>query len=226
MKVTVEELRVMFGEFNALIFGGRLPEVPFEISAAKGALGKCVYRATMTPDGRRRFSDFKIRISAAVEMDRALLEDVVIHEMIHYFILIHNLEDTSPHGEIFKALMRSINASYGRHIAISHRSMPEEQARAADSRRKLHVVAAIYFRSGECGVKVLPRVAERIAGFYNAITRAAAVGKVELYISDEPFFNRFPVSAALRIQKIDEDVLRANLAGARPLTVRGGRLVQ
>ena len=226
MKITVEEVRRMFGEFNALIFGGRLPEVPVEISAAKGALGKCVYRANMTPDGRRRFSDFKNRISAAVEMDRALLEDVVIHEMIHYFILIHNLEDTSPHGEIFKALMRSINASYGRHIAISHRSMPGEQARAADSRRKLHVVAAIYFRSGECGVKVLPRVAERIAGFYNAITRAAAVGKVELYISDEPFFNRFPVSAALRIQKVDEDVLRANLAGARPLTVRGGRLVQ
>lgn len=104
--------------------------------------------------------------------------------------------------------------------------MPEETACAADSRRKLHVVAAIYFRSGECGVKVLPRVAERIAGFYNAITRAAVVRKVELYITDEPFFSRFPVSAALRIQKVDEDVLRANLAGARPLAVRGGRLVQ
>lgn len=226
MQVTVEVVRRMFGEFNALIFGGRLPEVPFEISAAKGALGKCVYRATMAPDGRRRYSDFKIRISAAVEMDRELLEDVVIHEMIHYFILIHNLEDTSPHGEIFKALMRSINDTYGRHIAISHRNTPEETARAADSRRKVHVVAAIYFRSGECGVKVLPRVAERIAGFYNAITRAAVVRKVELYITDEPFFSRFPVSAALRIQKVDEDVLRANLAGARPLAVRGGRLVQ
>lgn len=220
MKATVEFVEEKIVEFNELIFAGRLPKVPVRITASASALGSCVHKSMPRPDGTSRHFGFELRVSARVDLSERELEDVIIHEMIHYFILYNGLRDTSPHGVIFKSLMQTINASYHRNITISHSYTPEQKEQVCGDRRSMRVIAAIWFRSGKAGVKVLPRVERTILDYCRAVKRLPDVERVDLYMSDNPYFGRYPRSGALRIYQISPEDLKTNLRGARPLSLK------
>lgn len=226
MRATVDFVRRKIAEFNVLMFAGRLPEVPVRITDSASTLGMCVSKTTRLGDGRLRHHDFELRISARADLSERELEDVIIHEMIHYFIHYNGLQDSSPHGDIFKSLMRSINASFKRNITISHRYTPEQHAQVRGTKRGWHVIAAIRFRGGKAGVKVLPRVEETILKYYRAVIKLPDVKDVDLYLSDSPFFNRYPNSGALRIYEVSASDLDANLEDAERLAFERGHIVK
>lgn len=81
------------------------------------------------------FTDFKISISDYYSMTSDNLEDVMIHEMIHYSIAYTGLRDSSPHGVVFRGMMDAINRKYGRHVSVmtstkgwQPRIVPKKQA--------------------------------------------------------------------------------------------------
>ncbi len=226
MHATIKYVEKKFDEFNRLIFGSRLPRLPIRMSDATTFLGMCVSKVQTLPDGRRQHHDFELRVSLRHDIPERELEDVIIHEMIHYFIMYNELVDSSPHGELFKAMMRSINRTYGRNITISRRSTPEERTRTVESKRQWHVIASIRFRDGRQGVKVLPRVVPKILDYYRHVSSAPEIADVKLFLHDNPFFNRYPTSAALRVHEIDASDLKDNLAGAHILEVKNGKLIQ
>ncbi|MDE6682478.1 MAG: SprT-like domain-containing protein [Muribaculaceae bacterium] len=226
MKATIRYVEQKFDEFNRLMFGGKLPKLPVRMSDAVTFLGMCVAKVRTLPDGRRQHHDFELRVSLRHDIPERDLEDVIIHEMIHYFIMYNELNDTAPHGELFKAMMRSINRTYGRNITISRRSTPEERTRTVEGKRQWHVIASISFLNGKKGVKVLPRVVPKIIDYYRQVSSAPEIARVELFLHDNPFFNRYPTSAALRVHEIDTSLLHENLAGAHTLTVKNGKLIQ
>lgn len=207
MKVTLEFLRNEFARFNGEIFGARLPEPDFSISDTKSALGQFVVRA-----GRG-----EIRVTGRFEMERRQLEDVLIHEMIHYFIYWSGLTDTSAHGAAFKGLMLAINAAHGRDIRVSARLTESQRTQAARHNRRERVICVVGLADGRIGVKVLPKADERIREFRRKIGRAANVASVEFYCHDNPFFGRFPTSTSLRCHILQESEIRSNLQGARRL---------
>lgn len=49
-------------------------------------------------------------------------EDILIHEMIHYFIAYQGLNDNAPHGKLFREKMNEINTKYHRNISISRKN--------------------------------------------------------------------------------------------------------
>lgn len=220
MTASIDYIKERFDYFNRLIFAGRLPAVRIALTDASSFLGKCVSKMRRLPDGTAEHYDIEIRISTRHDLPPEVIDDTVIHEMIHYFIVVNGLKDTSSHGDIFKAIMRSINAAHGRHITISHRQ--RDVAGAAqpptDSRRKWHAIAVITFHDGHTGVKVLPRIAERIRSYYLQVRRSAGVCGVDLYLHDNPFFNRYPTSSALRYHELDAETIRQQLVGAKPLS--------
>lgn len=227
MKATVDFVQRKFAEFNRLIFGGALPELPILLTGDIGALGKCCYVERRMPDGRKEYGDFSLRISGRFDLPESVLEDVIIHEMIHYFILRHNLNDTSAHGAIFKAVMQRVNVVHGRRVGISHRLTAEERVKAVSggSGERWYVVAMIVFRSGEVGVKVLPRRESRVVEFCARVGVSVEVMRIELFLHNNPFFSRYPRSSALRVHAVDLGLLTEQLAGARRLAVRGDRVV-
>lgn len=225
MKATVEYVQRRFGEFNRLMFGGRLPMPPVVLSDAKTFLGACHSLTRTLPDGRREHYGFQLRISTRLDLPEATVEDVIIHEMIHYFILLHGLEDTAPHGAVFRAVMASINAAHGRHVSVSHRMTPEQTAQSHGAKAAWHVVAAVRMRGGEAGVKVLPRRADRILAYHRAVVADPGVEAVTLVMTDNPFFGRFPVSAALRVHPVDAAILEDALAGASLIRISAGGAV-
>ena len=229
MRPTIEYIRQQFDRFNVLMFGGRLPVIPIRLSNAASYLGQCVSRVTTDASGVRRHTDFELRISTRLDLPRDTVDDTIIHEMIHYFIQYNGLQDTSAHGPIFRSIMQSINVSFGRNLTISHKSSPDEHASAhTGGRRAWHVIAVLHFheteRDGKVGIKVLPRTAERIAMYYHRVSSAPQVKRVELYLHNDPFFDTYPTSAALRYHSISLTDLMPHLSDARPVTIDGDKL--
>lgn len=226
MKPTVEYIEKKFEEYNRLMFGGRLPKIRIELSDASSFLGVCVADVKQLPDGRKAHSNFRLKINTRIDLPEQVVEDTIIHEMIHYFIFYNELCDTSAHGEIFKAIMASINATFNRHLTISHKSTAEQSEQAVSQKRVWRVIAAIHFKSGRVGVKVLPRVAPRIMDYHSKMMKQAEVERIDLYLHDNPFFNRYPSSAALRVYELEADVLERNLEGAKELMINGSQVIR
>ena len=125
MTPTVEYLEERFDTFNEMCFEGALPRIPIKLSSGNSFIGRLTYRPVRDWRGRVvRKEDFVLRISTRFDLPEQELEDTLLHEMIHYDILVNQRRDSSAHGRLFRARMREINEQYGRHIAVSYRLKP------------------------------------------------------------------------------------------------------
>ena len=124
---TIEYIQARFDEYNARFFEGALPPVPIKLSHARTFLGKLTFRRHRTwLFGATRNENFTLRINAKMDLPEELIEDTILHEMIHYYIAVNQLRDTSSHGRLFRREMARINADGNRHITISYRLSKEQ----------------------------------------------------------------------------------------------------
>lgn len=221
MKATIPYVERKFEEFNQLMFGGQLPKLPIELSDAKTFLGMCVYKKKRTLLGKTVCYDFKLRINTRIDLAEAEVEDIIIHEMIHYYIGYNKIVDTSAHGCVFRQLMNGINERFGRHIRVSHKLSKEEKEQLYGTKQRWRVVALVTFSDGRTGIKVLPRIVPKIVSYYNVVGRESSVECIELYATNHPFFNRYPSSSAFRVHYIDRVDAEKHLQGAEKLACDG-----
>ena len=118
---TIPYIEEKFDEFNKLIFGGELPRIPIVLGSATRVVGAFSCKVRRNFWGKKEYSDLKLRFSKKFDLPENELEDVIIHEMIHYYIHFKNLKDKSAHGPLFKNLMNQINKNFGRKISIRYR---------------------------------------------------------------------------------------------------------
>lgn len=225
MRPTLEYIKEKFEEYNRDMFGGQLPEVPIDIVNVKGYLGMCSYKKRCGDNGNDEYYDFKLSINERLDVSEDELQDTLIHEMIHYYIGFNQLEDSSSHGPVFLSMMNIINTKFGRNITVSHKTTKRESQGLIDTRRHWHVVATIEVKDGAFGIKVLPRIRDRIIGFVNTVKSNAEICTVDLYMTDDPFFNRFPTSISTKFQVVNREEVYNNLKGARRLSIHNGDLV-
>lgn len=123
--LTTEKLQQLFQHCNATYFDGALPMPTLKLSRARTRLGQmsCKRTARMPrapwSAKKPRFYDFAIAISTYYQLTDEELEDVMIHEMIHYSIAYSGLTDTSAHGTLFRGMMDNINRRFGRHVTVT-----------------------------------------------------------------------------------------------------------
>lgn len=199
MIATKPFLEDRFKTFNALCFEGALPPVPIKLGRAVRSLGSCTYKKRKHLFGRTEFYDFAIRISTRFDLPENELEDILLHEMIHYEILVNQRQDTSAHGRLFRARMKEINERFGRHIIISHRSASVQPMMAADAAPVWRAVARVQLKDGRTGVKVLPNIERRLKAYRRGMKLSGQVSSVEFYLTADPWFSRFPKSTALNL---------------------------
>lgn len=225
MKATVPYIEKKFEEYNQQMFAGVLPKLPIEISDAKTFLGVCVFRVREKENGKKEFFDFKLRINTRVDLPEEVIEDTIIHEMIHYYIGYKQIEDVSAHGPLFVMMMNMINEKFGRHLTISHKSASEEEAREfVDKTARWHVIAIISLSDGKKGVKVLPRIIQRVTTFYTEMLKDPKIGSIDLYLHNDPYFNQFPNSKTLDCRIVGETEFLPHLNGAKRLLCDGKNL--
>lgn len=209
-------VQTTFDRFNTLCFEGVLPTVPIVLTKAGTFLGKMEYKTG------RNF--IRLKISTSFDLSQEELEDVVIHEMIHYYIAYRKLRDTSVHGETFRSIMDSINHKYGRHITVRHRVEPHQNLiREGRIQPRKHCLCVSTFPDGKKGITVC--ASTKIFELYRLLPRYYGITKMEWYGSLDPFFNRFPRARTPKIYKITADELEEHLQQAVPLTCNGRTIV-
>lgn len=109
MKLTVKFLEEKFNQFNKQFFNNELPKIKLEISRTRKTLGQYTYRRTRYGNSE---TPIAIRISGYYESTSKYYCQILIHEMIHYYLSYKNigrLEDC--HGYSFQQKMKEINDS-------------------------------------------------------------------------------------------------------------------
>lgn len=194
MIVTEEYARRKFREFNKLIFGGRLPEIAIRLSRSRKCAGMyvCSYERRAF---RKVCTGEQLRFSVVFDLEPAALDDVIIHEMIHYYIAWAGIRDTGPHGREFLRIMNGINARYGRHVGVSsHEALPLNEPAAA---RRSFVCLA---RLDDGSVAYAVVATTRIFWFDNGVMRHfPQVKSVEWYSSVDPYFSLHPRTRVMRL---------------------------
>lgn len=211
MKVTKEYIEQRFLEFNDLMFQGALPLPTIVLSNVKSYVGACTYRKRRKLFGGTEFYDFKLRFNTRVDLPREELDDTIIHEMIHYSILLGKRRDASAHGPLFREMMNKINHDYNRHITISHKGSRDE---LLETKRKMRNIAVVRFKDGKVGIKVLPQNPTSVMSYYRKASSSTEVQSVIIYRSDNQFFSKFPCSSALRVHYQPEEIIIEQLADA------------
>ena len=213
MKATIPYVEATFARFNDLCFGGRLQLPPIRLSRARSFLGKVEFKRHRKLGGSYRYSDFVLVISSLLDLPETLVEDTILHEMIHYFILSQQLQDTSTHGLIFKRLMNEINVRHGRHVSISHRYTEDEHRQ--DTRQRQHIICISELTDGRTGITLAAHT--RLSSLWRDVPRVPIVKQCRWYITSDPYFNRFPRSVKAKIYLADKEELERHLEGARAL---------
>jgi len=226
MKTTIPYIEQKFGEFNRQMFGGKLPKIPVELSDAKTFLGQCVYKKRRKPFGKTELYDFRLRINARLDMPEREVEDTIIHEMIHYYIGYNQLQDASAHGPLFLGIMNEINRKFGRSLTVSHKSTKEQREQLQDKRSHYHVIAVVTFHDGRTGIKVLPRVLRSILYYYNNVLASRDIASIQLYMSNNVYFNRYPNSSALKVHFLEADEISKQLEGAEKMACDGQTILR
>lgn len=198
MKASVEYIQAQFDAYNRQYFGGELPTLPIKLSHAKGFLGKLTFvRKRQGLFGGYRNEDFVLRINVRIDLPEEVVQDTILHEMIHYYIAVNQLRDTSTHGRLFRAEMARINADGNRHITISHRLSEEQKAQARV--HKVRAVAIVHFADGKIGVKVVPNQEKHIRYWHKMAQHHFPIERIEWHMTDDPYFAQFPSSIAMKI---------------------------
>ncbi|MCQ2185029.1 MAG: SprT-like domain-containing protein [Bacteroidales bacterium] len=215
MIASIPFIQKTFEHFNALCFENALPAVPVVLTKAGTFLGKMEYKS------RRDFFgiisshyDFRLKISTGFDLSEEELEDVVIHEMIHYYIAYRNLRDSSAHGETFRRIMTAINQKYGRHITVRHHTGPGQNLlRDGRERVRNNYLCVSTFPDGKKGITVC--ASTKISELHRLLPKYYKITGMQWYSSTDPFFNRFPRARTPKIYKITEEELSEHLHSAQ-----------
>lgn len=221
MRPTVEFLEERFARFNQLCFGGELPQVRLRVSSARTYLGQLRYQRKRRLFGATRITDLEIAVSQRYDMPQCEVEDTLLHEMIHLYILVKNLRDESTHGPVFRKLMTAINQRFGRNITVSHRRTEDEMNQ--DTQRRNHYVCVSHLRDGRVGITLA--TPSSIFQLWRGIAAFDAVRSSQWYVSADPWFNRFRRSRTVKIYAVDVAALNQHLQTARQLEMEAGRIV-
>lgn len=200
-ELTIDYLRQAFEHYNDLIFEGKLPLPKLKWSRAKTRLGQMACKRK-TSWGRTKYYDFTISVSNYYKLTKEEIDDVLIHEMIHYSIAYTGLKDTSAHGIVFRGMMDKINRTFNRHITISVRTR-NLQARSAQQ-PKDYLILALKMKDGKYFLSsVNPSAAGKLA---ISLARAREIAHYAWYQSQDEYFRSMPCVRSLRGRQVSAEV--------------------
>ena len=201
MEIELEYIKKQFGLFNEKYFGGELPEPEFTICNARTYIGQFRHirkRRWMLSPGESHY--YLIKISQYYNLSKREIQNVLLHEMIHFHISFKGIRDTAPHGEVLHKLMDTLNSRYGWEIRVSAKHSATRQA--ADRQDKKRLVLALTTTNGRRYLTVVNgNYKEKIE---KKIGLATNVKAHRWFYSSDRYFDGFPAVRTLRARKVDK----------------------
>ena len=207
MIATLAFLEEKFKVLNDLCFKGLLPTPTFRLCNVTTFLGCVRIRSSREPIPDSFYKKAVICLNTKYDLPEEELEDVILHEMIHYYLLCKHHYEDKPHGKEFKRIMNVINERHGRHISISHKIMKD--AKVLDTERRCHDLLLLEFVDGKFGI-----CHPTYSHFQAAVEKLSMhpdVKKLAYYQSYDPFFNRFKRTYSYKVYPITDEDIAAHL---------------
>jgi hypothetical protein len=113
MEITEKILEQKFREYNLLYFQSDLPLPRFGLLKSYSI---CGYFSCAKITGRRRLKRQKIEMSCRFDWGENDFRDVLVHEMIHYYLAYKHIDNGLTHGEAFQKMSQDFNQNFGLHI--------------------------------------------------------------------------------------------------------------
>lgn len=105
--MSISTIRKKYNEFNQKLFNGELPEIEFR--REKKNLGAGAY--VVGNYGTKTVS--YMSINPYIEFDNHTLNPILLHEMVHVWMMIHGIKERDAHGNKYKAKVDEINRKTG-----------------------------------------------------------------------------------------------------------------
>ena len=220
MRPTLIYLEQRYDYFNCLCFGGQLPKIRLRLSNARSFVGQLRYKRKRSLLMRQKIEDLTISISVRYDLAEEEVEDTLLHEMIHLYILLSGQHDTSTHGVLFRSKMREFNERFGRHITVSHHATA--QMHEQDRQRRRHYICISHLKDGRRGITVaMPSAMGRL---WQQIASLPEVEECQWMVSTDSYLNRFRRSRSIKIYRADMKEVSQHLADAQPLVRSDGHI--
>lgn len=222
MRATLEFLENRFDIYNKDIFGNILPKPLLHISSARSFMGQFKAERNFRFSARSR-EVYHLTLSDTYDLEESVLEDIMIHEMIHFYIYYKKIKDSSSHGKHFKKLMTDINRRYGRHITVSHRCTQKELD--SDVTKSHSIICLCTMTDGR---KLMCRVSQsKVFEIHRAFQDWDKVEKEDWYWVYGTYFNRYRRVLTPRLFPVEEEGLGIIGSSTRLefVEVSGGRTI-
>ncbi len=222
MEINKENLINLFRDCNVKYFDGELPEPDICVSHSRTRLGYFTCRfsrhglsgiqALKVLSGQihipGKVRDQRIGITDYYLMTDDQVEDVMVHEMIHYSIAYTGLKDSAPHGVVFRGMMDAFNRKFGRHISVITQTK-NWQPRAAQ-RPSSYLVLGLRMKDGTFFLSsVNPSYAADLERRVSSLRNVDAHWWVR---TTDDYFRSFPRVRSLRGRLVSEAVFNSKMA--------------
>jgi hypothetical protein len=210
MQVDVGTLGEWFSFFNNRYFGGGLPQPVLSVGMSRTRLG------SLTWECRRRLfrrcpGGYVIRISNYYDVDERSFKNVLLHEMIHLYIVSKGIRDTSPHGKVFRLKMNEINAD-GWAVSVTSRMAGTPKNKSVREKRQ-RIILAVEMSDGKRLLSVVNR--RYVAVVDAAVKRSGNVSSHSWYVSDEACFSDYPAVRTAKGRVVSPEMYDRMVASMR-----------
>ena len=162
-----------------------------------------------------------ILFSEYYDFDEETFRNLMVHEMIHYWILSNQMQDTGPHGKIFLEKMKEINMKFNRNLSVAHKMTKEEADQDKEVRQ--HIICVSRLRNGKRGVTVVTK--SRLFQLWEEMPNFPNMAELRWVVSLDPYFNRFPRATVAKVYPVPSEELEEHLKDAQEL-VRSGNSIR
>jgi len=201
MRAEIQFLNEKFNEFNANIFNNRLPAITIRIDHAARRLG-CLAARNRNLTYSQAPQNYAIQISDRFDLPQPLLEDILIHEMIHFELAVEDITDTSSHGRIFKQRMAEINRTHGRHVSVRS-TLPKDIIRTDRRSQKMYFITCYIVRQRVRGY--MRCTTTSIFQIYRQLKADKGFSDIRIFGTTDPFFNMMPNSRTIKLYELTDE---------------------
>lgn len=115
MVANLINITMTFDECNMKYFDGKLPVPAFDLLHSFRTCGyfHCDYEQGWFS---RKLYNFCISITDYYDFTPKQFENIMVHEMIHYYLAYFGLDKSCSHGREFKKMAKRLNQSYNLNI--------------------------------------------------------------------------------------------------------------
>lgn len=123
MIATVEYLTELFWECNKEYFDKSLPTPYIELFDGIKIIASFEY-CKNKKNSKKPIRNQILKFSKNFDFDEKVLRDIMVHEMIHYYIAWNRIKDNRSHGKQFMKMAERLNLEYGLSIKKSLDASP------------------------------------------------------------------------------------------------------